>query len=203
MNRFRTLCITLVLTSFFLGGCGENIFKNQANSGGQEAQKESAKIALDSGDYANAIKILQKLCGTSTDPSLLTCDKETKVNLASAYIADATGIDILKLIAAANNNTSTPKAKVLYIPSGTESDNFKTISDLIDVAKITDCITELNLTSTCAMKDELSLAINILDSLIVDNPDTTTLSSLDKNLYLQLGIASSIDLVVSVGVVGG
>lgn len=203
MNYIRTLSITLVLASFLLAGCGENMFKNQAESTSEEAQKEDAKIALDTGDYVQAITILEKMCGdTDTAVTALTCDKDTKVDLASAYIAEATGLDVLKLIAEAESTTAS-KPKTVYSVSTSASVNFTKISKLLNVDKISECITQLNAGTECRMKTRLTRAINILDSLLSDTPVTASISSEDKNLYLQLGIASAVDLVISVGVVSG
>ncbi|MBI5192654.1 MAG: hypothetical protein HZA08_04320 [Nitrospirae bacterium] len=203
MNYIRTLSITLVVASFLLAGCGENMFKNQAKTDSETAQKEDAKIALDTGDYTQAITILEKMCGgISTAVSDLSCDKDSKVDLASAYIAEATGLDVLKLIAAAEGTLAKPK--VLYSPAA--EDDFKKISELIDISKISDCINELTTSNTCEMKQQLTRAIDILDFLLITNPtpaQIASLSSEDKNLYLQLGIASAVDLVISVGVVSG
>lgn len=82
----------LLATGLFLGGadgsgCGDDSTK--------EAKLEKAKIALDKGNFSEAVETLQELCGTNL--SAPTCDQETVSLYASAYAGRA-GLDVLDLI---------------------------------------------------------------------------------------------------------
>jgi hypothetical protein len=86
-----------------LGACGDqNLFESLADDNTAEAKVESAKIAIDDGNYTGAIAILQGMCGTN--PSAVTCDAETASLLASAYSGRA-GLDVFELIENAVNTT--------------------------------------------------------------------------------------------------
>ncbi|MEW6683667.1 MAG: hypothetical protein AB1451_12210 [Nitrospirota bacterium] len=86
-----------------LGACGDqNLFESLADGNTAEAKIESAKIAIDNGNYTEAIAILQGLCGTN--PSAVTCDAETASLLASAYSGRA-GLNVFDLIENSVNTT--------------------------------------------------------------------------------------------------
>src|SRR4030065_1505352 len=96
MYTVKKLFIALVSASILFAGCGGNMFEGLSDSNSAMSKKEEAKIALDKGDYSEAVSLLEELCGTDT--SNPTCDEETQTDLASAYIASATGLDMLQLI---------------------------------------------------------------------------------------------------------
>lgn len=108
MYTIRRLFIMLVVTSLFFTGCGGNMFEGMVDNDSSAAKIEEAKIALDKGNYDEAISQLQDLCGN--DLTNLTCDNETKSNLASAYMG-ASGLDVLKLIDAADQLSQQTTAK--------------------------------------------------------------------------------------------
>jgi hypothetical protein len=141
---------------------------------------EAAKIALDKGDYTEAVSLLEELCGTDIP---LTCDEVTQADLASAYIASATNLDVLRLIDAAENAATT--------------ESFTTLSTLLPIDEINACVTT---PSSCTMQTDMDKAIAILDNLL---PDTVPAepTSVQKNLYLQLATAAAVDIVLTVGLV--
>src|SRR3990172_8704402 len=181
MNIVKKLFIMLVFTSVIFAGCGGNLFEGLSDSDSDAAKKEKAKIALDKGDYTEAVSLLEELCGT--DISNLPCDEETQADLASAYIASATDLDVLQLIDAAENATTT--------------ESFTTLSTLLPIDEINACVAT---PSSCTMQTDLAKAIEILDNLL---PDTVPaeLTSVQKNQYLQLATAAAVDIVVTVGLV--
>jgi hypothetical protein len=84
------------LLAVVLGACGDqNLFESFADDNTTVAEVESAKIAIDDGNYTRAIAILQGLCGTSTTAP--TCDAETASLLASAFAGRA-GMNVFDLI---------------------------------------------------------------------------------------------------------
>lgn len=94
----------LLATGLFLGGadgsgCGDDSTK--------EAKLEKAKIALDKGNFSEAVETLQELCGT--DVSAPTCDQEIISLYASAYAGRA-GLDIFDLIKEAADQQATDGA---------------------------------------------------------------------------------------------
>lgn len=104
----KKLFIMLVFTSMFFTGCGGNIFEGMVDNDSSAAKKEDAKIALDKGNYPEAISQLKELCGN--DLTNLNCDNDTKSDLASAYMG-AAGLDVLKLIDAADQLSGQSTAK--------------------------------------------------------------------------------------------
>lgn len=60
----------LLSTGLFLGGAegqgcgGKSVFESMADDSTDEAKLEKAKIALDDGEFADAVEILADLCGT-------------------------------------------------------------------------------------------------------------------------------------------
>ena len=181
MSIVKKLFITWVSTSILFAGCGGNMFEGLSDSNSAMSKKEEAKIALDKGDYTEAVSLLEELCGTDT--SNLTCDEETQTDLASAYIAIATGLDVLQLIDAADTAAAT--------------ESFSTISTLLPIEEINACAAD---PSSCTIQTNMDKAIEILDNLL---PDTVPAepTSAQKNQYLQLATASAVDIVVTVGLV--
>src|SRR3972149_6447761 len=180
MFTVKKLFIVWVFTSMFFAGCGGNLFEGLSDSDSDAAQKEEAKIALDKGDYSEAVSLLEELCGTDIP---LTCDEETQADLASAYIASATNLDVLQLIDAAENAAA--------------GESFTTLSTLLPIDEINACVAT---PSSCTMHTDMDKAIAILDNLLPDTvPEEPT--SVQKNLYLQLATAAAVDIVVTVGLV--
>lgn len=184
MYNVKKLFIMLVFTSMFFAGCGGNLFEGLSDSNSATAKKEDAKIALDKGNYTEAVSLLEDLCGTDT--SNLTCDEETQTDLASAYIASATNLDVLQLI-----------AKAEEAAAGTSS-SFTTVSSLLPITDINACADP----ATCPISEGMSKAITILEGLL---PATVPVNPTDteKNLYLQLAVASAVDAAVNIGIVSG
>jgi hypothetical protein len=84
------------LFALTVGACGDqNLFESLADDDATAAQIEAAKIAIDDGNFNEAIAILQGLCGTSTTAP--TCDAETASLLASAFAGRA-GVNVFDLI---------------------------------------------------------------------------------------------------------
>lgn len=181
MYTVRKLFILWVFTSMLFAGCGGNLFEGLSDSDSNAAQKEEAKIALDKGDYTEAVSLLEELCGTDT--SNLTCDEETQADLASAYIASATDLDVLRLIDAAENAAA--------------DESFTTLSTLLPIDDINACVTT---PSSCTLQTDMDKAIAILDNLL---PDTVPAEPTpeQKNQYLQLATAAAVDIVLTVGLV--
>lgn len=181
MYTVKKLFMTLVSTSILFAGCGGNMFEGLSDNNSAMARKEEARIALDKGDYTKAIRLLEELCGT--DISNLTCDEETQADLASAYFAIATDLDVLQLINAADTVATT--------------ESFTTLSTLLPIDKINACVAD---PSSCTIQTNMANAIEILNNLL---PDTVPAepTSVQKNQYLQLATASAVDIVVTVGLV--
>lgn len=79
------------------GGCGQsNLFEGFQDSDDPAVQLENARVAIDEGDYAEAISWLERLCGT--DPAAPTCDEATAALLASAHMGLA-GFNAFDLLA--------------------------------------------------------------------------------------------------------
>jgi hypothetical protein len=79
-----------------VGACGDaNLFDSMSNDDTTTAEVESARIAIDDGDFDAAIATLQSLCGTNT--AAPTCDGETASLLSSAFAGRA-GLNVFDLI---------------------------------------------------------------------------------------------------------
>lgn len=201
MYHFKSLCITLIMASTLMVGCGENVFKNMADSDSEEAQTEEAKIALDKGNYTEAAGIFEELCNTGlTDADLsdLSCDETTQADLASAYIGLASGFDVLKLISMAEEAVSVPKVLYSHLPESIDSEAFTDISSIIDIEFFNQCVADID---NCNTDEYMTQAIAILKNILEDNPpDSDTLTDVEKNYYLQLTVASALDIVINVGI---
>lgn len=101
----------LLSTGLFLGGAdgagcgGKSVFESMADDGSDEAQLEKARIALDEGEFADAVEILADLCGT--DYSAPSCDPEVVSLYASAFSGRA-GLDVFDLIQEAADRPVAP-----------------------------------------------------------------------------------------------
>lgn len=91
----------LLSTGLFLGGAegqgcgGKSVFESMADDGSDEAQLEKARIALDEGEFDDAVEILEDLCGA--DLTAPTCDPEVVSLYASAYAGRA-GLAVFDLV---------------------------------------------------------------------------------------------------------
>lgn len=91
----------LLSTGLFLGGAdgagcgGKSVFESMADDGSDEAQLEKARIALDEGEFDDAVDILEELCGA--DLTAPTCDPEVVSLYASAYAGRA-GLAVFDLV---------------------------------------------------------------------------------------------------------
>jgi hypothetical protein len=84
------------LLAVMVGACGDqNLFDSMSEDDTTTAAVESAKIAIDNGDFDAAIATLQSLCGTNSFAP--TCDGETASLLASAFAGRA-GVNVFDLI---------------------------------------------------------------------------------------------------------
>ena len=169
MYTIRKLFIMLVVTSVYFTGCGGNIFEGLSDSDSNAAKKEEAKIALDKGNYDEAISQLEELCGD--DLTNLNCDNETKSNLASAYMG-ASGLDVLKLIDAADQLSQVTTA---------ESD-FTTFSQLLP-----DQTTE-NVTN---MYNAVTILSSIPAAERTDNENLQLATAAATSLILTVGAITS------------
>ncbi len=188
MYIVKKLFIMLVFTSVIFAGCGGNLFEGLSDSDSDAAKKEAAKIALDKGDYTKAVSLLEELCGTNI--SNLTCDEETQADLASAYVARSTGLDVLQLIAKAEEAAANP------------TDSFTTVSTLLPIPDINTCAADP--AASCLVKDDMENAIGILEGLLATtDPSDSNLTEVEKNLYLQLAVASAVNIAVNIGISSG
>jgi len=130
-------CVGLLAT--MLGACGDqNLFNSLADDNTTVAEIESAKIAIDDGNYTQAIATLQGLCGTGT--SAPTCDAETASLLASAFAGRA-GLNVFDLIANSGG-----------VLSGTTTSSLSIFSTLLSAPNNDD-------------KNDLHMAVDILANL--------------------------------------
>lgn len=133
------------LFAWALSACGDqNLFERLAEDDTTAAEVESAKIAIDDGNFTGAIAILQGLCGTST--SAPTCDAETASLLASAFAGRA-GLNVFDLI----ENSVT-------IGSGSTLGSLSTFSTLLSAP-------------TAGDKGDLHTAVDILAGLSNPTPN--------------------------------
>lgn len=80
------------------GGCGQsNLFDGYQDTDAPSARLENANTAINDGNYAEAVALLESLCGT--DPAAPTCDDATAALLASAYMG-VSGFNAFDLVAA-------------------------------------------------------------------------------------------------------
>jgi hypothetical protein len=157
-NILWSRALFLIIMILVLGGatgCGENIFENLADNGGIANKIESARIALDSRDYAAAIAILQEICGTNlSSPS---CDAETRALLASAYSGHA-GLDAINLINKASTGSITSFASFsTLLPSPTASNK----------SDINNAVTLLSGISSRTADQNLQLAVVAAADIVV------------------------------------
>ncbi len=101
----RTMLVGLALIAVVImgadGGCGQsNLFDGYQNADDPAMRVENARLAIDASDYAEAITLLEALCGT--DPAAPTCDDATVALLASAHMGLA-GLNAFELLANADN----------------------------------------------------------------------------------------------------
>jgi len=83
------------------GGCGDNnLFEGFQNADDPAVRLENARLSIDASDYAEAIALIETLCGP--DPAAPTCDDETTALLASAHMGLA-GLNAFELLANADN----------------------------------------------------------------------------------------------------
>lgn len=101
----RTMLVGLALIAVVImgadGGCGEsNLFDGFQNADDPAVRVENARLSIDATDYAEAIALLETLCGP--DPAAPTCDDATAALLASAHMGLA-GLNAFELLANADN----------------------------------------------------------------------------------------------------
>lgn len=97
----------LLTLGLFLGGAdgegcgGKGVFESLAEDDTKEAKVETAKMALDDGDYDLAIATMASLCGATNAP---TCEPELISLYASAYAGKA-GLNVFDLISGAGSQS--------------------------------------------------------------------------------------------------
>ncbi len=123
----------LLTTGLFLGGAdgqgcgGKSVFESMADDGTDEAKLEKARIALDDGEYADAVEILQDLCGTTL--SAPTCDPEVVSLYASAFAGRA-GLDVFDLIQEAADRPVAPGSSYTLFSAHFISPTSVNVSDM-------------------------------------------------------------------------
>lgn len=159
--RMRYL-LCMILSFAALSGCESNLFEDLAKTDTREAKLEEARIAIDDGNYNNAISILSESCGfdpkkpTVPPGGLTKCDKETQALLSSALMG-AAGLDVIKLLDLASDLAKNP--------SKTATLDFTTVSQLLPTQSsesITDMYAAVTLLSDISPKtadDNLQLAM--------------------------------------------
>lgn len=175
----------LLVFALQLSGCGDaNLFENLSDDSTPAAQKASAAAALNKQDYSTAITLLEKLCGT-TNGQNASCDTETKVLLASAYMGSA-GIDI-NLIKTISDTT---------LSKGSAFTTFSSIFTQLKVSSKTDLDLEQKIShaafnkTNAQLEQELHAAVSLLLGIATRTPDQG----------LQLALAAAADLIVTLGV---
>ncbi|MEO5657679.1 MAG: hypothetical protein ABIO65_02385, partial [Nitrospiria bacterium] len=128
------------------GGCGQsNLFEGFQDSDDPAIQLENAKVAIDEGDYAEAIAWLERLCGT--DPAAPTCDNATAALLASAHMGQA-GFNAFDLLAQVENLDSTDPSAL-----------YDAFAALIDPAALADLGAAITLLEGIARSSEEDLLL--------------------------------------------
>jgi hypothetical protein len=123
----------LLSTGLFLGGAdgegcgGKSVFESMADDGTDEAKLEKAKIALDEGEFADAVELLADLCGT--DVTAPTCDPEAVSLYASAFAGRA-GLDVFDLIQEASDRPVAPGSSYTLFSSHFSSPDSVDVSDM-------------------------------------------------------------------------
>ncbi len=171
----------LLVFVLHLIGCGDaNLFENFAEDSTPEAKKASAEAALNKQDYSTAITLLENLCGT-TNGQNASCDTETKVLLASAYMGSA-GLDV-NLIKNISETTLS------------QSSAFTTLSSIFTQLKgkadLEQKVSHAAFNKTNAqLEQELHAAVSLLLSI----------SKRTTDQGLQLALVAAADLIVTLGV---
>lgn len=184
LEKFSTRFCAYALVMTLAIGCGGNLFENMSDDGSTEAKLESARIALDNGDYTEAIAILDKLHGANPE------DNEITVDLATAYMGDA-GLDAIELIRAAENAVSGSASSLevftdLFTFEADQAEAMHEAVDLIASIDKADITTDQSLLLAVAATADLVLTIgvNITDGFdesgqpIADIPEISEITSL-------------------------
>ena len=97
MKKMALLKLVLIgLVSFNIAACGdENMLEGMADKDSDAAKREEVRIAMDNGDYALAIELLEAQFDRN-DP-----DPDIALELANAYMGNA-GFSMLDLIEASD-----------------------------------------------------------------------------------------------------
>jgi hypothetical protein len=148
------------LLAAILGGCGDqNLFDSAADDTSTTGEVEAAKIAIDNGDFDDALAILEGLCGTDT--SSPSCDGETASLLSSAFAGRA-GLNVFDLIensvdavSGSTLNSLSTFSTLLPVPSTRDK------SDLHDAVEI------LASLSTRTANQNLQMAIYAMADAVV------------------------------------
>ncbi len=188
--------------------CGdENLFESLADDNTTVAEVESAKIAIDNGNFTQAIATLQGLCGTSTTAP--TCDAETASLLASAFAGRA-GLNVFDLI---ENSVD--------VASGTTLSSLSTFSTLLfsptadDKSDLHDAVDILENLLTPTANQDLQMAIYAMADAVVTvgvdltggfdpttglpntiPPDAAAVQAVDDTEGTLLQVANDLDLAI-------
>ncbi len=123
----------LLSTGLFLGGAegqgcgGKSVFESMADDSTDEAKLEKAKIALDEGEFTDAVELLADLCGT--DLTAPGCEPQVVSLYASAF-AGRSGLDIFDLIQEAADRTVAPGSSYTLFSSHFSSPDSADLSDM-------------------------------------------------------------------------
>lgn len=129
-----------------------------ADDGSDEAQLEKARIALDEGEFDDAVEILADLCGT--DYSAPSCDPEVVGLYASAFSGRA-GLDVFDLIQEAADRPVAPGSSYTLF-----STHFSD-PDSVDVGDMNKAVLLLLSLSTRTPGQGLQLAVATVVDLVV------------------------------------
>jgi hypothetical protein len=196
------------LFAAMLGACGDqNLFDGMADDNTTTAEVESAKIAIDNGDFDAAIAILQGLCGTNS--SAPTCDGETAILLASAFAGRA-GVNVFDLVensvAAVSGSTLSSLSTfstLLPLPSASDkSDLHNAVTILVSLSSPT---ANQNLQMAIyAMADAVvTVGVDLTDGFNSTTgfpntvpPDAATVQVVDAAYGTLLQVANDLDLAI-------
>lgn len=166
-----------------LAACGKNAFDSLADKNSGAATKEAAQIAINNGDYATAVTILQAQCPNNKCP-----DNATAQQLATAYMG-AAGLDVLTVAKNADTNKS-------------GGSDFATISKGLPTnITVTNLNTIANATTVLG-NQKTALGLKPAGAAGVSQAASGCLASYteeQKSLLLQLGISEATSTILAIG----
>ncbi len=136
MSFKNTILALPVLLLLLAAGCGSNSFEFLADKDSDAAKREAAQLAIDRGDYAAAIAILEASC-----PNNVCSNLEDAKKLASAYMGLA-GLDLLDFLDSADS----------FSTGGGAGSDFSAISTILP---------DLTLSNLTAMNNAIAVLENV------------------------------------------